>query len=143
MLLAVLAAAAVAPADPVASATPAIDRANSSWVADVRAGNAEGLTVAYADDALFVLPDGHTIRGKTAIRDFYAARSAGKARILGGELHSLGRTAVGQDLVLEWGEGSLQVRAADGTVATRGGPYITMWQRQPDGGWRIVRNLVF
>lgn len=143
MLLAILAAAAVAPADPVASASPAIDRANSSWVADVRAGNAEGLTEAYADDALFVLPDGKTIRGRAAIRDFYAARSASRASILGGELHSLGRTAVRPDLVLEWGEGSLRVRAADGSVNTRGGPYMTVWQRQQDGVWRIVRNLVF
>jgi uncharacterized protein (TIGR02246 family) len=143
MLLAILAAAAVAPADPVASAAPAIDRANTSWLADVRAGNADGLADAYADDALFVLPDGKTIRGRTAVRDFYAARAAARDSIVGGELHSLGRTALRPDLVLEWGEGNLRVRAADGAINTRGGPYVTLWQRQPDGAWRIVRNLVF
>jgi uncharacterized protein (TIGR02246 family) len=144
MLIAILAtAAAVAPADPVASATPAIDRANAAWLADIRSGNADGLAQAYADDGLFVLPDGRTIQGKTAIRAFYAARAAAKDSIVGGELHSLGRSAVRPDLVLEWGEGSLRVRADDGSIGTRGGPYVTLWQRQSDGVWRIVRNLVF
>jgi len=142
MLLAVLAAAASA-LDPVAAASPAIDRANNSWLADMQSGNADGLTEAYAEDGLFILPDGKTIMGRKAVRDFYAARAASKVSIIGGAIHSLGRSAAGPDLVVEWGKGDLRLRRPDGAVQVRGGPYLTVWRRQPDGGWRIVRNLVF
>jgi ketosteroid isomerase-like protein len=28
-----------------------------------------------------------------------------------------------------------------GAPARSGGAYLTVWQREPDGHWRIVRNL--
>lgn len=140
MLLAYLVAAAL---DPVASAAPAIDRANSAWIADLKAGNAAGLAEAYTDDALFILPDGKTITGRKAVQDMYAAGAGSRANILGGEIHSISRTAAGPDLVFESGQGSVRLRGADGVEKTRGGPFLTVWHRERDGQWRIIRNLVF
>ncbi|MBW8816112.1 MAG: SgcJ/EcaC family oxidoreductase [Caulobacterales bacterium] len=148
MLLAIALASAVAAVEPgcaalKAQAAPAIAEANADWFRAMKAGDAEALAAAYAEDGVFVGPDGAPVRGRAAVRDLYAARTAkGGPELLSGRIESLGRTCGGQGLVYEWGRGSLTLRTADGRVAQRGGPYLTVWKRL-DGRWRIVRNMAF
>jgi uncharacterized protein (TIGR02246 family) len=146
MLLTALLAAAVAVAEPQcaalkAAAAPAIDEANADWFRAMKAGDAEGLAAAYADDGVFVGPDGAVVKGRAAVRDLYAARKGGAALLAGG-IESRGRTCGGDGLVYEWGGGWVRYRAADGQDATRGGPYLTVW-KEIGGRWRIIRNMAF
>ena len=141
MIAIVLAAAAAVPG-PVAEASPAIDRANSEWLPALKAGDAATLAAPYAPNAVFLLPDGTQFLGHEAIQAMYARR--GKATgVTSGVIQSRGRAALSHDLVLEWGDGSLTRRDESGAARTIGGPYVTTWARQPDGSWKIVRNLVF
>jgi uncharacterized protein (TIGR02246 family) len=142
LFLAVALAAAAQP-DPVAAARPAIDKANDEWLPALKAGDADTLVAAYDEKGVFILPDGREIAGKAAIRQMYADGAGPGRKVLGGALHSDGAAAAGPDRVYEWGHADVQVAGPDGTARTQGGAYLTVWQREPDGAWRIVRNLVF
>jgi uncharacterized protein (TIGR02246 family) len=140
-------AAALAAAEPdcatlVASARPAIDHANNDWVRALKASDAPAIAAAYAEDGIFVLPNGSALRGRAAVQQFYASQSRAAASITGGGIETRGTACSDDGLIYEWGQGTLRLRAPDGGETSRGGPYLTVWKRI-DGQWRIVRNLAF
>ena len=122
-------------------ASPFIAKANKEWEAAIQTGDADALSRPYHEDGVFVGPDGNAVRGRAAIRAMYAGRAASKTRIVAATIQSEGRVATGPDEVYEWGSGWMTVQSADGTRAQRGGRYLTVWHRQPDGTWLITRNL--
>jgi hypothetical protein len=63
------------PTDPASAARPTIDRANTDWERCIVTLELDCIVASYADNALFVLPDGTTVVGKAAIRELYAARA--------------------------------------------------------------------
>jgi uncharacterized protein (TIGR02246 family) len=123
------------------AASPFIAKANKEWEAAIQTGDADALSRPYHEDGVFVDPDGNAMRGRAAIREMYAVRAASKARIVAATIQSEGRVAAGPDEVYEWGSGWMFIQSADGTRAKRGGRYLTVWHRQPDGTWVITRNL--
>jgi uncharacterized protein (TIGR02246 family) len=131
-----------APNDLVA-VRPAIDRANADWLPAMRARDAERLAEAYAEDGVFVLPNGEQIAGHAAIVEFYRKRVAGLAQVLDGGIHHDGMALGADGLVYEWGHGGATTVDKEGRRSTTGGPYLTVWKRMADGRWAIVRNLVF
>jgi uncharacterized protein (TIGR02246 family) len=137
------AAEPIAPRDvaSVDTASSFIAKANKEWEAAIQTGDADALSRPYHEDGIFVVPDGNAVRGRAAIRAMYAERAASKARIVAATIQSEGRVAAGPDEVYEWGSGWMLIQAADGTRARRGGRYLTVWHRQPDGTWAITRNL--
>jgi uncharacterized protein (TIGR02246 family) len=128
--------------DSVSEAMPFIRRANTEWSSAMRSGNADRIAAPYAMDAVFVTVDGTSIRGRTAIKDFYRARLAGKAPVVSASIEHRGAAAGDGDLVYEWGAGSVTTRSAGGALDTLSGPYLTVWKRQRNGRWEIVRNVV-
>ena len=134
--------AAAAPND-LADVRPAIDKANADWLPAMQARDAEALAAPYAEDGVFVLPDGRQIVGHKAIADFYRQRVAGLAQVLEGGIHHDGMAQAREGLVYEWGHGGATTVDKTGKRSTSGGPYLTVWKRQADGHWAIVRNLVF
>jgi uncharacterized protein (TIGR02246 family) len=125
-----------------ASARPTIDHANGDWVRALKAGDAAAIAAAYADDGLFVQPDGSVVVGRDKVRDLYAASAGRRASIVDGGIQTQGLSCGGSDLLYEWGRGWLRVRGTDGAPVERGGPYLTVWKRV-GGDWKIVRNLAF
>ena len=124
----------------LASAGPFIDRANDEWTRAIVNGDADVLSGAYADDGVFVGPDGSTVRGKDAVRAMYAKRRS-DVQILKADLHSDGRVAADPDDVYEWGSATMTVRRAGATKSAMG-RYLTVWHR--DGKrWLITRNIAF
>ena len=122
-------------------ASPFIAKANKEWEAAIQTGDPDALSRPYHEDGVFVGPDGNAVRGRAAIRAMYAGRAASKTRIVAATIQSEGRVAAGADEVYEWGSGWMFTQSADGTRAKRGGRYLTVWHRQPDGTWVITRNL--
>lgn len=143
MLSPLLFAAALAAATPecsaqVAEAQPAIDHANNDWLRAMNAGDAKAIAAAYADDGLFLLPDGKVLVGRTAVEAFYAGRDTAGTPIEGG-ITSLGVACGEGGLLYEWGEGEVRAQGSD---VRRVAPYLTVW-RKVGGQWKIVRNLAF
>ncbi|MBS0297589.1 MAG: SgcJ/EcaC family oxidoreductase [Proteobacteria bacterium] len=146
-LVAALAAGAAEAEDLVASARPTIAKADADWIGAMQAGDAARLAAPYAEDGVFVTPDGTAIAGRAAIEAFYRKRlKASKAKIVGGGVRYdnivVGGTAA-QPLVYEWGHGGAVSVDEAGKRSAREGAYLTVWKRGADGAWRIVRNMAF
>jgi uncharacterized protein (TIGR02246 family) len=147
MILSLVLAAGLAATEPdcaalVASAHRTIDHANSDWVRALKAGDAAAIAEAYAEDGVFILPDGSAVKGRAAVQQLYAANAKAAATIAGGGIETRGMACSADGLIYEWGQGSLRLRGADGREQTHGGPYLTVWKRI-GGQWKIVRNLAF
>ena len=132
-----------AQADPVAAARPSIDKANADWLPALQAGDADRLVAPYDEKGVFILSDGREIAGKAAIREMYAAGAHSGRKVIGGALRSDGLAAAAPDRVYEWGHADVTVTGKNGIERSQKGAYLTVWQLQPDGAWRIIRNLVF
>lgn len=127
--------------NPLLEAAPFIDKANAEWGTAIVAGNVDVIVAPYADDGVFVLPDGKAVEGKAAIRQMYASRPK-RAQIVDATATSDGRVAAGPDDVYEWGSASATVKTDSGTSRRTLGRFLTVWHRQKDK-WVIVRNLAF
>jgi ketosteroid isomerase-like protein len=132
---------AAAPPNPIADAAPFIDKANAEWGKAIAVGDVDTIVAPYADNGVFVLPDGRSIEGKAAIRQMYAARPKG-AQIVSARATSDGRVAAGPDEVYEWGSASATVKTAKGEEKHTLGRFLTVWHRHADK-WVISRNLAF
>ena len=140
---ALLAAAAVLAAPPP-SGDPrldhAIETANSEWAAAMKSGDVAAIARPYLDDALFVGPDGACTRGRAAIEALYVERFRKNARASATRIEPRSVVRDG-DLAYESGYGEMTF-IREGKPVTAGGRYLAVWARQPDGGWKILRNVV-
>jgi uncharacterized protein (TIGR02246 family) len=125
------------------SALPTIDHADSDWIGAMRSGNVERIVEPYDRDGMFVTTAGTVIRGRDSIAALYRRRVGAIKRISDGEIVRDGVQAVDDSLVYEWGHGGMTFTDTSGVTHTSRGPYLTVWHREPDGAWRIIRNLVF
>lgn len=141
--LAAGAAQAATPDEELASARPVIEAANTGWVPAMRAHDARRVAEAYAEDGLFILPDGRVIVGRAAVQAATEKRFAPGFKVLSGEIKQDGLSSASGGLIIEWGHGGLTSTDATGQTRTSSGPYLTVWKRDASGQWKIIRNLVF
>jgi uncharacterized protein (TIGR02246 family) len=129
----------------LASARSEIDAANAAWLPAFQGRDAGALASAYADSGLFIAGDGTVTRGRAAIVRMYEARFLRLRSIRAGAVVQDGLTVLGPTRIAEWGHGWLELAPErDGAPPGRSlGTYVTVWQREADGHWRIVRNLAF
>jgi len=127
------------------SARPDIDAANAAWLPGLRQRDARAIAAAYADSGLFIGADGSVTRGRDAVTRMYAARFPHLRPIRGGGVVQDGMTVLGPTRIAEWGHGWLDLESerAGGPSVRSGGTYLTLWEREADGHWRITRNLAF
>ncbi len=113
-----------------------VDAGNREWVTGFQAGDARLMARSYAANAVFCGPTGDCIRGSAAITAHYedVVRRFGRAVTAAVQSQAL---RVDGDLAFE--SGRAQARFAGGRALA--GRFSTVWQRQPDGHWKIFRNL--
>lgn len=131
-------------AEPPHSGDPVLDRAiaqaNSEWATAMKTGDAAVIARPYLDDAVFVGVDGSSFRGRAAIEELYRERFRKNGLAAGTRIEPR-RVTLDGDLAYETGYGEVTYRK-DGKPATSGGPYLTVWRKQADGEWKILRNVV-
>jgi uncharacterized protein (TIGR02246 family) len=127
----------------LASARHEIDVANDAWLPGLRQRDAKAIAAPYADSGLFIAGDGTVTRGRVAVERMYEARFPRLRPIRAGGIVQDGLTVLAPTRIAEWGHGWIEMEAErEGAPPVRsGGSYITIWERQADGHWRIVRNL--
>lgn len=128
------------PVTTIASAREAIEVANSSWLPQMKRGDAAGVAAAYADDGVLLTSNGTALRGRAAIAARYRTELTVLGKVVDGGLVQEGVTVSG-GMIYEWGHGWLAFQK-EGKRQVSSGPYFTVWRRGPDGSWRILRNLV-
>jgi uncharacterized protein (TIGR02246 family) len=127
----------------LASARPEIDAANAAWLPGLRQHDAKAIAAPYADSGLFIAGDGTVTRGRVAVARMYEARFPQIRPIRAGGIVQDGLTVLSPTRIAEWGHGWIDMEPErEGAPPVRsGGSYLTVWERQADGHWRIVRNL--
>ena len=133
-LLSANASAQTVAIDPVARR--GIDSGNQAWVTGMKDGKAALIAATYAENAVDCAATGECVKGRAAIEDYIRARIAKLGRATFASATSLGSVQQG-DFVYEWGRSEV-IFGDGGKVAHR---YLTVWQRQPDGFWKIFRNM--
>jgi uncharacterized protein (TIGR02246 family) len=130
-------AAGAVPAD----ARAAIARANDDWLPAMKRQDARAIAEVYADDGVFVLPSGDSVKGRAAIEQLMRDRFSRTGPVVGGALTQDNLVAAGS-MIYEWGHAEIATggRGNQSTSRVRA-RYLTVWQRDGSGRWRIIRNL--
>jgi len=129
----------------LASARPEIEAANAAWLPGLKQHDAKSIAAPYADSGLFIARNGTVTRGRDAVARMYEARFPKLRPIHAGGIEQDGLTVLAPTRIIEWGRGWLEMepeRAGAPTVRS-GGSYVTIWERQANGHWQIVRNMAF
>jgi len=138
----ILSAFACQPADTSASAKQAIDAANAQWPRLTSTGHADSIAEFYAEDAGLMPPNMATIRGKEAVRAFFATINTIDPRPT---LTLRAETVVATGAVaVETGRWHWAFPAGatlpPGTPAVDSGKYIVRWTQQ-NGKWLMVDDV--
>lgn len=118
----------------------AIESANGAFPEQMKTGDAAGIAAAYEDDGVFVGIDGSSSRGKAEIERRMRERFEKLGLASSTAIHSR-RLVMDGDLAFEWGDGAMTFAGNSGPTTSRG-RFLTVWRRQPDGSWKIHRNVV-
>jgi ketosteroid isomerase-like protein len=120
-----------------ASARAGIDAGNQAWIDGVKTGNIDMILATYTDDAVDCGPSGECVRGQLQIKQHMKTQLASLGRARTATVTTRGSTQQGS-FAYEWGQA--EATYADGKRLID--KYLTVWQQQPDGSWKIFRNLV-
>ena len=114
-----------------------IDAGNQQWVDAMKQGNAAMLVPGNTEDAVDCSPGGECIRGRSAIGEHMKEEISKLGKADSASVVSVGSVQQGR-YVYEWGEAKAHFPNGKSVVDK----YLTVWQRQPDGAWKVFRNLV-
>jgi len=118
----------------------AIEKANSEFIVAMKTGDAATIAAPYTEDASFITIDGTCIQGRTEIEKMYRDRFARSGLARSTKINSK-KLIVDDDLAYESGYGEIGL-LKDGKLSINGGRFLTVWQRQANGDWKILRNVV-
>jgi uncharacterized protein (TIGR02246 family) len=122
---------------PVVSARAAIDAGNHAWIDGIKAGDMKRIAATYTEDAVDCGRTGECIRGRSQIERHMTTQLESLGRARSAAVKTWGSTEQGS-FVYEWGEAEATFSGGE-RLAER---YLTAWQQQPDGTWKIFRNMV-
>jgi ketosteroid isomerase-like protein len=118
------------------AARDSIRAGNLAWVNGVKNGDMTQIAATYSDDALDCGQNGECEKGRSAIEKHLRERFEKAGRASDASVASAGSVQAG-DSVYEWGS----ARAVFANGYKIEGRYLTVWQRQKDGSFKIFRNL--
>ena len=118
----------------------AIEKANSEFITAMKTGDAATIAAPYTEDASFIMIDGSCIRGRTEIEKMYRDRFTRFGLAQSTSINSK-KLVVDGGLAYESGYGEIGL-LTDGKLSIHGGRFLTVWQRQANGDWKILRNVV-
>jgi ketosteroid isomerase-like protein len=114
-----------------------IDAGNQQWVDAMKQGNAALLEPGNTVDAVDCSPEGNCLRGRSVLDEHAKAEMAALGKADSASVLSVGSVQQGR-YVYEWGE----AKAHFPNGKSISDHYLTVWQRQQDGSWKVFRNLV-
>lgn len=118
----------------------AIKKANSEFEVAMTKADTTSIAAPYTPTAVFVSIDGTPTRGRAQIEQLYRDRFAKSGPALESRIESQ-QVVLGGDFAYELGHGAI-TRREKGEKVTDWARFLTVWQRQPDGDWKIFRNIV-
>jgi ketosteroid isomerase-like protein len=123
------------PIDP--DARRQIDAGNQQWVDAMKDGNVALLVPGNTGDSVDCSPEGNCIRGQSALEQHMKEEMEKLGKASSANVVSMGSVQQGR-YVYEWGEAKASFPNGK-SILDR---YLTVWQKQADGTWKVFRNLV-
>jgi ketosteroid isomerase-like protein len=114
-----------------------IDAGNQAWIDGMKQGNVGLISATYTSDAVDCSPEGDCVRGRTAIEEHLKEEMAKLGKAESSSVTSSGSVQQGR-FVYEWGQAEASFPNGKKVVDQ----YLTAWREEPDGTWKIFRNLV-
>ena len=114
-----------------------IDAGNQAWIDGMKQGTVGLIAATYTADAVDCNAAGDCIRGRDAIAEHMKEEMAKLGKADSASVTSIGSVEEGRFLY-EWGRAEAHFPSGKKIVDR----YLTAWQQQPDGTWKIFRNLV-
>jgi ketosteroid isomerase-like protein len=122
---------------PDVSARASVDAGNQAWIDGVKTQDVKHIIATYAEDAVDCGPTGECIRGRLQIERQMTTQLASLGRARSAAVKTWGSTEQGS-FIYEWGQAEATFDSGKKLVEK----YLTVWQKQPDGAWKIFRNMV-
>jgi uncharacterized protein (TIGR02246 family) len=122
----------------VREARAAIEVANAKFSEAFARGDAKALSAMYTSDAIAFPPDSEMIRGNEAIGAYWKATRDGGVQSAVLTTDDVGRSG---DVAYEAGKVSLSIQPAGKEPTTATAKYVVVWKRQPDGSWKMHRDI--
>ncbi|MGA9244957.1 MAG: DUF4440 domain-containing protein [Silvibacterium sp.] len=114
-----------------------IDAGNQVWIDGMKQGNVGLITATYTPDAVDCSQEGDCVRGRFAIEEHMKEEMAKLGKAESASVTSIGSVQQGR-FVYEWGQAEASFPNGRKVVDQ----YLTAWREEPDGTWKIFRNLV-
>ncbi len=126
--------------DATAEVRRAIEVGNATWEKAFRSLDAAAIASTFDDEGVNVGTDGICMKGRAATEAAMRAyfERSGPATTTKVEI---GDVVLDGDLAYEWGRSEFHFAPKPGGPRERAGRYLAIWKRQPDGGWKLLRNL--
>lgn len=121
------------------SVRAAIDAGNAAYIAAFAKGDSEALARVYDPNGTRLVANGNTVRGRTAIAD-QVRRILEQSGPIEVTIDTVELWVV-DDLAYETGKWTYSFTPPGQSKQTIGGRYVTIWKRQPDGGWKIFADM--
>jgi uncharacterized protein (TIGR02246 family) len=134
-----------APVSPVAATTDpgavrrSIDSLNADAAQALERGDTTAMVAHYTDDAIVMMPNMPAFRGRDAYRSGVARML--KEMSVTDAAFTTEDVMVSGDLAVETGTYAMTMQPRRGGAMKDTGKYITVWRRQSDGSWKIVRDI--
>lgn len=123
----------------VAEIRSSIEMANQRAVAAMLAGDLSGSLANYADSAVVMMPMMPTMSGRAAIEaGFKGMMESMKVNAV---TFTTQDVIASGDLAVETGLFDMTTTAKGAKAMTEKGKYLTIWKRQNDGSWKVVRDI--
>ena len=133
-LFALLSPAVLAADD--AAVRAAIEAVNAGFMKGVESRSAASMAASYEENARLIPPNEAEVVGKTAIELYWQGmldHGVTDADFVIEDVHTAGDMAVER--------GHVDLRFADPKAPPATVRYLVMWQRQPDGAWKIRYDI--
>jgi len=145
ILLSLLLIAGCTPTEPVEEASTteadveAIHQLPATFAAALNAGDLDGIMAGFTDDAVRMPPNASAIIGKESIRSLLQTNLEQNTYQLDNPPEEV---QVSGDLAFARGTYTVTVTPkAGGESIQREGKYLVIFQKQPDGSWKIARDI--
>ena len=130
--------AAMAAAPNPAAVKAAVDSLNEKQKAAFKAKDTVGVAGNYAADAIVFSPNEPAWKGLDAIRKGLA----GMAGMIQDFDFKQEEFETSGDLAVESGTYTMSVKPPKGAAMKDEGKYVTVWKKQADGSWKIIRDIL-